>query len=92
LRIIFNANLLKKGCIFPSVGAFLVEWVPKYEKSRIFAMVFSGTFTGSIISLISGGYFCHTVNGWQTIFYSFGKILRNHLFINTKTNNDMINN
>ena len=49
------------------------RWVPKQERSRSLALVYSGMYTGSILGL---GLSPHMVAslGWSSVFYIFGTL------------------
>jgi len=48
------------------------QWAPPLERSRLATLAFSGSFTGTVVSLPASGYLAEQF-GWPSVFYVFGK-------------------
>ncbi|GFY71863.1 sialin [Trichonephila inaurata madagascariensis] len=64
------------GVIYPSITFAVSRWAPKFERSRIFALINLGTPLGNIIgALVSGSlYSSDLFGGWPSTFYVLGTI------------------
>lgn len=63
---------LCEGVTYPSIHAIWAKWAPPLEKTRLAAFAFSGSYIGTVLSLlISGGLFSAGYK-WPSIFYLFG--------------------
>ncbi|XP_048775942.2 sialin-like [Ostrea edulis] len=63
---------LCEGVTYPSIHAIWAKWAPPLEKTRLAAFAFSGSYIGTVFSmLVSGGMFSAGYK-WQSIFYLFG--------------------
>ncbi|KAM7292703.1 hypothetical protein ISCGN_025841 [Ixodes scapularis] len=62
------------GCCFPAMQAMLAQWVPKAQRTVISSMVFTGSFTGTVIAMTATGVMSDSefLGGWQSAFYVFG--------------------
>lgn len=49
------------------------RWVPKNERSRSLAFVYSGMFVGSMIGLAISPHMISAFS-WPSVFYSFGSL------------------
>jgi len=49
------------------------RWVPKQERSRSLALVYSGMYTGSILGLSLSPHMIASL-GWSSVFYIFGSL------------------
>ncbi|XP_040064209.1 putative inorganic phosphate cotransporter isoform X1 [Ixodes scapularis] len=52
----------------------LAQWVPKAQRTVISSMVFTGSFTGTVIAMTATGVMSDSefLGGWQSAFYVFG--------------------
>lgn len=57
----------------PAMNNLLARWVPKTERSRALALVYSGMYLGSVTGLGLSPSFIHQF-GWPSVFYSFGSL------------------
>ncbi|KAG0431077.1 hypothetical protein HPB47_022103 [Ixodes persulcatus] len=62
------------GCCFPAMQAMLAQWVPKAQRTVISSMVFTGSFTGTVIAMTATGVMSDSefLGGWPSAFYVFG--------------------
>ncbi|XP_067122848.1 sialin-like [Centruroides vittatus] len=60
-----------QGLAFHGSFTLLGRWIPKNEKSTLSSISYSGTQVGTLIGLITTGYFCEH-KGWSFGFYFFG--------------------
>ncbi|CAN8003494.1 unnamed protein product, partial [Ixodes pacificus] len=62
------------GCCFPAMQAMLAQWVPKAQRTVISNMVFTGSFTGTVIAMTATGVMSDSefLGGWPSAFYVFG--------------------
>lgn len=49
------------------------HWSPVHERSRLATIAFSGSYVGTVISLVVSGFLAQHL-GWPSIFYTFGVI------------------
>ncbi|KAK3253291.1 major facilitator super transporter [Cymbomonas tetramitiformis] len=62
-----------EGVAMPAMNTMLSRWVPKKERSRSLALVYSGMYTGSIAGLaLSPGLIA--MFGWSSVFFIFGSL------------------
>lgn len=62
---------LASGISLPSCHALFSKWAPINERSRMMSLVFSGMYTGAVVSNLLSGVLAETF-GWSSIFYVFG--------------------
>ncbi|GFS72630.1 hypothetical protein NPIL_444841, partial [Nephila pilipes] len=62
---------LGEGVTFPAMSALLGRWAPKMERSRMSAIISSGSAIGSVVSFALSGLICATI-GWPSVFYISG--------------------
>ncbi|GAQ83470.1 phosphate transporter [Klebsormidium nitens] len=62
-----------EGVAMPAMNNLLARWVPKTERSRALALVYSGMYLGSVTGLGISPSFIHQF-GWPSVFYSFGSL------------------
>ncbi|GAV05726.1 hypothetical protein RvY_15809-2 [Ramazzottius varieornatus] len=60
-----------QGVCFPSMHSFLGNWAPTLERTKMATIAYSGTQTGTVISLLLSGWIAEWA-GWEWIFYTFG--------------------
>ncbi|XP_077519408.1 putative inorganic phosphate cotransporter [Amblyomma americanum] len=62
------------GCCFPAMQSMLAQWVPKAERTIISNIVFTGSFTGTVVAMTSTGVMSDSevLGGWPSAFYVFG--------------------
>ncbi|KAL1420786.1 hypothetical protein MTO96_023826 [Rhipicephalus appendiculatus] len=62
------------SCCFPAMQAMLAQWVPKAERTIISNIVFTGSFTGTVVAMTSTGVMSDSevLGGWPSAFYLFG--------------------
>jgi len=62
---------IAEGVTFPVAQAMMARWVPKSERSKIGAFVYSGTQFGTVLAYPLSGYLCSIPwdNGWPLAFY-----------------------
>ncbi|GIX89354.1 hypothetical protein CEXT_804531 [Caerostris extrusa] len=67
---------LGEGVTFPAMHAMLGSWLPKYERSMLSTIVYSGAQIGTVISLPISGLLCDSnfLGGWPSVFYVFGTL------------------
>ncbi|GFS40874.1 hypothetical protein NPIL_13831 [Nephila pilipes] len=62
---------LSEGVTFPALYALVGRWAPKVERSRMSAIIVSGSDVGSVVTFALSGLICATL-GWPFVFYIFG--------------------
>ena len=70
LRVLMG---LVEGVTYPSMHEFWSRWAPPKEKSRLMTIAFSGSYVGTVFSMILCGLLAESL-GWASIFYVFGGI------------------
>lgn len=60
-----------KGVTFPCMHSVWSKWAPPLERSRIATLAFSGSYIGTVVSMVVSGYLADAL-GWESIFYVFG--------------------
>lgn len=65
---------LAEGVIFPAMNSMVAKWMPKMERSRGTAIVFTGAQIGTVTSMLLAGVLSDTdfLGGWPSIFYILG--------------------
>lgn len=61
----------QKGVTFPCIQAISSQWAPTLERSRMVTIIFSGGYTGIIVSMSVSGILV-TQYGWESLFYVSG--------------------
>ncbi|KAG6449214.1 hypothetical protein O3G_MSEX005919 [Manduca sexta] len=64
---------LTQGFIVPSIHNLIGKWAPVEEKSRLGALVHSGSQLGNAIQLVAAGFIA-SIWGWPAIFYANGAV------------------
>ncbi|CAL8108777.1 unnamed protein product [Orchesella dallaii] len=67
------AQGLAEGVVFPAIHGLWSHWSPVHERSRLATIAFSGSYVGTVISLVVSGFLAQHL-GWPSIFYTFGVI------------------
>lgn len=62
-----------QGVVFPAMHGVWSHWSPVHERSRLATIAFSGSYVGTVISLVLSGFLAQHV-GWPSIFYFFGVV------------------
>jgi len=62
-----------EGVAMPAMNNLLSRWVPKQERSRSLALVYSGMYTGSILGLALSPHMIASL-GWSSVFFIFGSL------------------
>ncbi|GFY47713.1 hypothetical protein TNIN_205181 [Trichonephila inaurata madagascariensis] len=67
---------LGEGVTFPAMHAMLGSWLPKYERSMLSTIIYSGAQIGTVISMPISGLLCDSdfLGGWPSVFYVFGAL------------------
>ncbi|ODM91702.1 Sialin, partial [Orchesella cincta] len=65
------AQGLAEGVVFPAMHGVWSHWSPVHERSRLATIAFSGSYVGTVFSLVISGFLAEHV-GYQSIFYFFG--------------------
>lgn len=65
---------LFEGVTYPSIHAIWANWAPPMEKTRLATIAFSGSYIGTVVSMLLSGYMLKSGLGWPSIFYLFGGI------------------
>ncbi|KAF8787065.1 sialin-like [Argiope bruennichi] len=65
-----------EGVTFPAMHSMLGSWLPKYERSMLSTIIYSGAQIGTVISLPISGLLCFSdfLGGWPSVFYVFGTL------------------
>ncbi|GBM03518.1 Sialin [Araneus ventricosus] len=65
-----------EGVTFPAMHSMLGSWLPKYERSMLSTIIYSGAQIGTVISLPISGLLCYSdfLGGWPSVFYVFGTL------------------
>ncbi|ESO82092.1 hypothetical protein LOTGIDRAFT_135330, partial [Lottia gigantea] len=65
---------LVMGAVDPAIQALWSQWAPKYEKTQLTALSYSGLSIAGITTFLVSGYLCTIPldHGWPFIFYVFG--------------------
>ncbi|XP_049873430.1 putative inorganic phosphate cotransporter [Pectinophora gossypiella] len=64
---------LSQGFLFPAIYNMLGKWIPKEEKSRLGAIVYSGATMGMALQNLCAGFIAEYF-GWPAIFYVNGTL------------------
>lgn len=64
---------LSQGFIVPSINTLIGKWAPVEEKSRLGALIYSGSQLGNAFQLMTAGFIADAW-GWPAIFYANGAI------------------
>lgn len=73
LLIVRTCMGIGEGVAMPAMNNLLSRWVPKQERSRSLALVYSGMYTGSIFGLALSPHMIASL-GWSSVFYIFGSL------------------
>ncbi|XP_076084936.1 sialin-like [Mytilus galloprovincialis] len=65
---------LCEGVTYPSILAVWAKWAPPLERTKLATIAFSGSYIGTVISMLLSGYMLESGLGWPSIFYLFGGI------------------
>ncbi|XP_054719646.1 LOW QUALITY PROTEIN: putative inorganic phosphate cotransporter [Uloborus diversus] len=67
---------LGEGVTYPAMNSLLGRWAPKYERSRLATLVYSGGPIGTVVALSLSGYLSSStfLGGWPSVFYVFGAL------------------
>lgn len=61
-----------QGVTFPAMHAMLGAWLPKYERSLLCTIVYSGAQMGTVVAMPLSGILASSRWGWPAVFYLFG--------------------
>nr|CAG4645485.1 EOG090X04X8 [Lynceus sp. MCZ IZ 141354] len=64
---------LFEGVTFPAMHSLWSNWAPPLERSILVATAYSGSYFGTVISMVACGVLAENY-GWPSIFYVFGGI------------------
>jgi MFS family permease len=62
---------LASGLSLPCCHVLFSKWAPVNERSSMMSLVFSGMYTGAVVSNLLSGIVAENY-GWASIFYGFG--------------------
>eukprot|EP01025_Chloroclados_australasicus_P000249 TRINITY_DN10119_c0_g1_i2.p1 TRINITY_DN10119_c0_g1~~TRINITY_DN10119_c0_g1_i2.p1 ORF type:complete len:608 (-),score=45.69 TRINITY_DN10119_c0_g1_i2:74-1729(-) len=62
-----------EGVAMPAMNNMLSRWIPRSERSRALALVYSGMYTGSMVGLAVSPHFIQYF-AWPSVFYIFGML------------------
>ncbi|XP_022913696.2 sialin isoform X1 [Onthophagus taurus] len=62
-----------EGVTYPCIQAVYSRWAPPLERGRIATIAYSGSYVGTVISMICSAYLAEWL-GWESIFYVFGTL------------------
>jgi len=62
-----------EGVAMPAMNSMISRWVPKQERSRSLALVYSGMYAGSVAGLALSPHIVDSY-GWPSIFVGFGAL------------------
>lgn len=65
---------LAQGPLFPAVSTLLAKWVPKEERARAGAFVYSSALVGNVLCYFLTGLLTTYSQNWRTVFYFWGAI------------------
>lgn len=79
ILLYLKCNSLRQGATLPALMAMMSQWVPKNERARLGALIYSGIYAGNIIGpnlsqFIKLNIFNESIEGWNFVFYTFGFI------------------
>ncbi|KAK5646087.1 hypothetical protein RI129_004551 [Pyrocoelia pectoralis] len=62
---------LFEGVTYPGIHAVWAEWAPPLERSRLAAIGFSGSYAGTVVTMVVSPLISNKL-GWEAVFYVFG--------------------
>lgn len=62
---------LGEGVTYPAMNVMIGRWAPKNERSRMTAVIYTGSAVGNVISFALSGVISAYI-GWPSVFYIFG--------------------
>ncbi|XP_012945000.1 sialin [Aplysia californica] len=65
---------LFEGVTYPAIHAIWSKWAPPAERTKLATFGFSGSYFGTVVSMVLSGALAESAAGWQSIFYVFGSI------------------
>ncbi|CAG5124437.1 unnamed protein product [Candidula unifasciata] len=65
---------LFEGVTYPAIHAIWSKWAPPAERTKLATFGFSGSYFGTVVSLVISGSLAESSAEWQSIFYVFGSL------------------
>lgn len=62
---------LGEGVTFPALLSFWTKWAPKYERTKLVAISYCGSYAGTVVAMPLCGFLAEYVS-WESIFYIYG--------------------
>lgn len=60
------------GCTWAGITMVLAAWVPKSERTTLFAMAYTEASVGNLVGNFAAGLLLHAYNNWHIVFFAFG--------------------
>ncbi|GFW06674.1 hypothetical protein TNCV_3287751 [Trichonephila clavipes] len=64
---------LGEGVTYPAMNVMIGHWAPKVERSRMSAVIYTGSAVGNVFSFALSGIISASI-GWPSVFYIFGAL------------------
>ncbi|GFY72488.1 hypothetical protein TNIN_170591 [Trichonephila inaurata madagascariensis] len=64
---------LGEGVTYPAMNVMIGRWAPKVERSRMSAIIYTGSAVGNVFSFALSGIISANI-GWPSVFYIFGAL------------------